>query len=49
MYRYVKRGIDVILSGLAIVILSPVLLILCIAIKIDSRGSILFKQKSRYS
>ena len=45
MYRYVKRGIDVILSGLAIVILSPVLLILCIAIKIDSRGSILFKQK----
>ena len=45
MYRYVKRGIDVILSGLAIVILSPVLLILCIAIKIDSRGSILFKQQ----
>lgn len=45
MYRYVKRGIDVVLSGLAIIILSPVLLILCIAIKIDSRGSILFKQK----
>lgn len=45
MYRYLKRGIDVVLSGLAIIILSPVLLILCIAIKIDSRGPILFKQK----
>lgn len=45
IYCYIKRGIDVALSGLAIIILSPVLLVLCIAIKVDSRGPILFKQK----
>ncbi len=44
-YRYIKRGIDILLSGLAVIILSPALLVLCAAIKIDSRGSILFKQK----
>ena len=45
MYRYIKRSIDIVLSGLAIIILSPVFLILCIAIKIDSKGPILFTQK----
>ena len=44
-YRYIKRIIDVVLSGLAIIILSPLLLILCIAIKLDSPGPILFTQK----
>ena len=37
-YRYIKRIIDILLSGLAIIILSPLLLILCIAIKLDSPG-----------
>lgn len=44
-YHYIKRGIDIILSGMAIVILSPLLLLLCIAIKLDTPGPILFKQK----
>lgn len=44
-YTPIKRGIDIVLSGLAIVLLSPLLLILCIAIKLDSPGPILFKQK----
>ena len=44
-YRYIKRIIDIILSGLAIILLSPLLLILCIAIKMDSPGPILFTQK----
>ena len=44
-YRYIKRIIDIVLSGLAIIILSPLLLILCIAIKLDSPGPILFTQK----
>lgn len=44
-YRYIKRGIDVVVSGLGIVILSPVFLVLCVAIKLDSRGPILFTQK----
>ena len=44
-YRYIKRIIDIVLSGLAIIILSPLLLILCSAIKLDSPGPILFTQK----
>ena len=43
-YRYIKRIIDILLSGLAIIILSPLLLILCIAIKLDSPGPIFFSQ-----
>ena len=44
-YRYIKRIIDILLSGLAIIILSPLLLILCIAIKLDSPGPIFFAQE----
>lgn len=44
-YMKVKRIIDFCIALVATIILSPVLLILCIAIKIDSRGPILFKQK----
>lgn len=44
-YTPIKRAIDVLLSGIGILVLSPVLLILCIAIKLDSPGPILFKQK----
>lgn len=44
-YRYIKRIIDILLSGLAIIILFPLLLILCIAIKLDSPGPIFFTQK----
>ncbi|PWM44752.1 MAG: lipid carrier--UDP-N-acetylgalactosaminyltransferase [Clostridiales bacterium] len=43
--KFFKRLIDVVLSLLGIIILSPLLLIIVIAIKIDSNGSILFKQK----
>ena len=45
IYMGVKRVIDILLSALALILLSWLFLILCIAIKIDSRGSILFKQK----
>ncbi len=44
-YLKIKRIIDIILSLFGIIILSPVFLILVIAIKLDSKGSILFKQK----
>ena len=43
--NYIKRMIDFILSLIGLIILSPVFIILCIWIKIDSRGPILFKQK----
>jgi O-antigen biosynthesis protein WbqP len=45
MYMKIKRLIDIILSFLGLVILSPVFLILIIMIKLDSKGPVLFKQK----
>lgn len=45
MYMKVKRLIDIILSLIGLIVLSPIFLILIIAIKIDSRGPVLFKQK----
>ena len=44
-YLKVKRVIDFVLSVLAAVILSPLFLILFIAIKMDTPGPIFFKQK----
>ena len=44
-YTPIKRVIDVLLSGIGILVLSPILLLLCIAIKLDSPGPILFTQK----
>lgn len=44
-YLPIKRAIDVILSGGAIVALSPVLLGISVVIKFDSKGPVLFKQK----
>ena len=46
MYRkYIKRCIDICMSGLGLIILSPFFLLIVIAIKKDSPGPILFKQK----
>lgn len=45
MYQIVKRLLAILISGLAIIILSPVLLAVAIAIKCDSKGPVLFKQK----
>lgn len=45
MYLKIKRLIDIILSLLGLVILSPIFIILIIAIRLDSPGPILFKQK----
>lgn len=44
-YLKIKRLIDIILSLLGLIILSPVFLILIVAIKLDSKGPVLFKQK----
>jgi O-antigen biosynthesis protein WbqP len=45
MYQKIKRLIDIILSLIGLIILSPILLILILAIKLDSKGPVLFKQK----
>lgn len=43
-YLIAKRITDLLLSSIALIILSPILLIVAIAIKIDSKGPIIFKQ-----
>ncbi|NLP46834.1 MAG: sugar transferase [Epulopiscium sp.] len=45
MYIKLKRIIDFILSLMGLIVLSPIFLILIIAIKLDSTGPIFFKQK----
>lgn len=44
-YLVIKRIIDIIFSVLGLIILIPVFLIISIAIKIESKGPIIFKQK----
>lgn len=44
-YIIIKRGADIIVSFVGILVLLPVFLILLVAIKLDSPGPILFRQK----
>jgi lipopolysaccharide/colanic/teichoic acid biosynthesis glycosyltransferase len=44
-YLIIKRIFDVILSVIGLIILSPVLLLIAIAIKIESKGTVIFKQE----
>lgn len=45
VYFKIKRLIDIILSFLGLVVLSPLFLLLVLAIKVDSKGPVLFRQK----
>lgn len=45
MYSIFKRSIDFIIAGVALIVLSPFLLITAILIKLDSKGPIIFKQE----
>jgi O-antigen biosynthesis protein WbqP len=42
---FVKKKIDIILSLVALIVLSPIFLILIVLIKLDSKGPIFFKQR----
>lgn len=44
-YKYVKMLFDFLIALLGIIITSPIMLIIAIAIKLDSKGPVLFKQK----
>lgn len=44
-YSYFKRGCDLVASAAAIVVLSPILLATALAIKLESRGPVIFKQE----
>ncbi len=43
--RFGKRAIDLLLSGLGLIILSPLFLIISVAIKAEDPGPVFFKQK----
>lgn len=45
IYLKIKRLIDLVLSILGLILLSPIFLVLIIAIKLDTPGPVLFKQK----
>ena len=45
IYLPIKRLIDIVFSLLGLIVLSPVLIIVSILIKLDSKGPILFKQR----
>ena len=45
MYKYIKRGMDFAVAFIALLILSPLMLIVSILIKLNRDGPVLFKQK----
>ena len=44
IYSVIKRILDFLLSLIAIVVFSPLMIIIAIAIKLDSKGPVIFKQ-----
>lgn len=45
LFKTIKRFMDIALSLLGLILLSPLYIVLIIAIKVDSKGPILFKQR----
>ncbi len=45
MYKIIKRILDFLVSLFALIVLSPAFLILCVAVKADSKGPVFFVQK----
>lgn len=45
LYLIIKRFVDIVLSAISMILLSPLFLIISIIIKIDSEGPIFFKHK----
>ena len=41
----VKRGMDILLSGIALIVCSPLMLIIAIAVKLSSPGRVIFRQE----
>lgn len=44
MQGFVKRGMDILISLVVLVLLSPLLLLTAVAIRLDSRGPVLYRQ-----
>lgn len=44
-YKFVKRALDIIISSIALIVLSPIFLIIAVLIKTESKGPVLFAHK----
>jgi len=44
-HEFAKRGMDVILTGIGLVVISPILLTIAIAVKVSAEGPVLFGQE----
>lgn len=44
LYSYFRRIVDIVFSIIGIILTSPIMLIIAISIKLDSRGPVIFKQ-----
>lgn len=44
-YRIIKRIFDVLISGIALILLSPLFLIIALSIKLNSKGKVFYKHK----
>lgn len=45
LYNFIKRTFDILVSGLSLIILSPILLVIALLIRLDSEGPAIFKQR----
>ena len=45
VYKYIKRIIDILLSSIGLIVLSPVFLVIALLIKKESNGPVFFKHK----
>lgn len=45
--KFLKRFFDILISGMALVLLLPVWIAVAVAVKLDSKGPVLFKQERR--
>lgn len=45
LYLFTKRSLDIILSAVLLILLSPLMAIIAIAIRLDSSGPVLFRQR----
>jgi exopolysaccharide biosynthesis polyprenyl glycosylphosphotransferase len=43
--RLIKRGFDILFSGLGIIIILPLMAVIAMAVKLDSKGPVLFRQR----
>ena len=45
LYEVIKRIIDIVASFTGLIVLSPLMLVVSILIKLESKGEVIFKQK----